>query len=684
MILHPMPIDRRQLRSINIRFDLGPFSTCAQAASSEARIDWDREGADALACTTAFAATELAAHLRVLAARRGQRLRVRFNPPPDAPATIEFLLTSSGPTRGDGPSTDGASPDSFDVRADAAGSPRIIIRGASRAGILYGVYAYLNWLGFAWTHFDPRGTSLRYRGRFWEPSLHLAESPAFALRGFHTEPQDKGTPRLFRWMARNRLNLFGRHPRLWPFQKKLGMRLAEGGHLFEPLFDPAARGADGRTLFARHPQWFALRDGKRIPLAGRICLAHPGARRHLLRGIIQAVQQKRRGTDLFKWWPQDTWDPWCQCSRCRALGSPTDRLLHIAAALRRAMDRRRMSRIKLSVCAYEGSGTLSPPTRPIPAALTPPPVPLFASARTLVEFFPINRCYRHALRDRRCDLNRHYAHALRGWLKVPLPLICGEYYNVSRYSELAVSFPRIMSIDLAAHQRDRLAGVHYMHLPDAQWAMRTLTQWQYARLLWSGRDRSRSILADYFDRRYGASAGVVADAYRQVETALADIARLTSWRPDCLREDLIRFSRDASVELGMDQGTHRLDLDGMLETLQRASQKLQAASSRALPAQARWALADDRYLLSYTIAVVTLYRQLRLALRRPIPPARDPPSAGNLIQAAADLRALRIQLSHGTHPPVDGCTAAGLGEIVAAFIGQHRRRNGAGWLTAGN
>jgi hypothetical protein len=334
--------------------------------------------------------------------------------------------------------------------------------------------------------------------------------------------------------------------------------------------------------------------------------------------------------DVYRFWGADVWHPWCACERCLALGNATDRYLLLARALLDRLDRIRTPftdgrRMDLYVCAYEGSHTLEPPTRPLPAGLD--------IRRVSVEFFPINRCYRHALDDRNCrELNRPYAAALRGWLRGPLGarIIVGEYYNVSQYCDVAVGFSRVMNLDLKRYARRGVIGVHYMHIPCAAWGTRTLTQWQFVQQLQSPRAPLEPLLAEYFERRYAASAAPARRLYARIECAMASITSLTSWADASLASMLRRlvgapvlhkmvydqlfpmdhFRFRARDVAQADRGGPAASLEEMAAGLRRALRAAEHLAKTVRDPRVRKNVAEDRDLLRYTALVVDLFEAL--------------------------------------------------------------------------
>ncbi|MFO7870199.1 MAG: DUF4838 domain-containing protein [Kiritimatiellia bacterium] len=616
-----------------ISVDVKPFESVAGAAGAEKRVEWHRGGPKSTACTLGYAAKELASHLRQIGRRLDIPASVTWSSK-KTPGVLRIQLGVVSASAGFVPAVPVslsrrlADPQSFAIRAMGTRSdPVIQICGGSRTGLLYGVYSYLEWLGFRWLDFDDREASLKFRGCLWRKSLKVIDKPDFPLRGFHTG-QRRASKKLLVWCARNRVNYYGRQDDLWPLQRKLGMFLSAEGHIFHRIFDPGKKTGRGKTLFDKHPDWFCLRDGKRQPLVGRPCLGNREAVAYLIEEWIKAYRSFLPCVDAVRLWPQDFWDQWCECDKCRRLGSRSDQLLRIAHAVRRRLDKERSSPgdgrdTKIFICAYGGSGTLDPPESALPRG--------FDKKGVVVEYFPINRCYNHSLEDPRCtEINRRYRNTLSGWRRTGLPLIMGEYYNVSMNVNLAMGFNRVMDADLKAYARMKLDGVHYMHVPQQTWGPRALTQWQFARQLWCAAEPGRRIRNAYLKRRYGDLADRARKAYDDLERATGNINLLTSWidasvvirlrrlfchtyMGDLSTQNLFvldhfdLFDREETVP-GYGVGS----LQAMVRLLNRSKKQFVSLRKRAdTPALCK-VLRDDALLLGYTCEFVQLNYRLAL------------------------------------------------------------------------
>ena len=150
-----------------------------------------------------------------------------------------------------------------------------------------------------------------------------------------------------------------------------------------------------------------------------------------------------READIVNAWLLDG-GRWCQCRRCRALGTPTDRNLRFVHRFSREVQKARAEGrirrpIKLFFLAY--ADMAAPPSRALPAD--------FDYETCIATFFPIARCYAHRFDDPRCDVNAQYKQRLRGWTTSPdryyRGRVClGEYYNVSGFKSLPLCVMHIM------------------------------------------------------------------------------------------------------------------------------------------------------------------------------------------------------------------------------------------------
>ena len=553
----------------------GPFGSIEQAAVSENKVNfWDDNFEDDDACTECFSAVELRRFLIVCTGISAANIQLAWTKELPKSGCVFVIgnrrsnpLVGSLPAKGDG-SPALTTPESFRIRVVPRESASVcIIEGNGRIGTLYGVYAYLERLGMRFFGLGEQGT-VYPAGKVAIPDepLDLTENPAFATRGFYAW-ENRGNEELFLWMARNRMNFWTSAQKEIPLLKKLGLRLAIGAHdvlsnflnpsAEYPYESPLASGSKGKpmdpykpssepkgdvnqndgklTYFKAHPEWFGLRNGKRIGDVGgwsregrNICTSNDDAVAELSRNFAQGlIDGVWRYADVVNFWMLDGSGKWCDCGNCEALGSYSDRIMRLLYQVNKEVQKaRRDGRLKrnvhLSTLAY--SDTLVPPARPLPED--------FDYENCSVTFYPIQRCYVHAMNDPNCtEINRGYANAYLGWAPhkdgfYQGTLFVGEYYNVSNYKSMPVLYTRIMAADIPWYYQTGARNLQYMHTLTKGWGTWTLNQYMLARMLWDPNLDVNAMLNDYFHKFYPTTTERARAFYGHLEDALRNITPL--------------------------------------------------------------------------------------------------------------------------------------------------------------
>lgn len=638
-----------------IQFDMGQYPSAAAASDAEAEINWsDADLTDDARCTLGFAALELRRHLCPLvgldAADTTQFPIVPLDEEVNGDRIViacrelgvpKPVLAAAGLTK---EAVADLGPEDFRIKT---GPGTLLIYGGGRVGALYGVYEVLDRLGVRW--FGPEAHDTEIPRVAWNglPKLDIRDGPAFVTRGFWAWER-RGNPYFFDWMARNRMNLWTDAESNHPALKKRGIQLLCGGHLHQSRFlnprspypydvaqfeaddnkppDPYPPGhyqgdvnGDGvLSYFEVHPEWYGLHGGKRSDnihgdAGDNYCTSNPSATAELLRNIIQDLTDGTwRDADSINFWMLDG-GRWCECDDCKALGTPTDRLLLLVHALRqeirKAQKEGRLHRnIKIYFCAY--AETINPPTRPLPDD--------FDYENCIATYYPIRRCYVHTIDDPKCtEFNVGYQKHFLEWTTDPNRLyrgqmFIGEYYNVSGFKCLPINFWRTMAHDIAYYYDHGARHFDYMHCTTRKWGTKALTNWELARLLWNPHRDEQALLDDYFNGRYGPAADTMREVYAQMDTALCNVRVLKyDLAPRISRNEKALFARKhMKYEETHTQTDDGPDFRQMLSAVERASTKLRAALARDLPERVRKRLAEDLYPIEYARATLHFYDEV--------------------------------------------------------------------------
>jgi hypothetical protein len=619
------------LIKVVVPFEGARNNTSAWAFEEES-IDFRRQTERAIRCTMAFAAMEIRSYLCKIC----EQAQVVFESErAGADFCIELCITDAA-----------AETDSFTLEPHEWGL-RII--GQNRTGLLYGTYEFLRLQGVRWhapgndgDYLPPNSTGIV------KPESIIKSTPSMKmLRGFDFEGVSKESAELLLWMARNRLNMCGYRVNTAALAQKLGMKLRVGGHIFESLLDPDRRLQDGSTLWEAHQNWYGLpADGRRVKnraLSTQFCVCQEGLREFLAGELVALLKGKWSNADFVDIWGFDTWGSTCNCADCIKLGNSSDQTLFFLSALRTAIDADLQTgqlshNVRLTMCAYEGTATIDGPRNPIPQNLI--------NAGDFVIFYPINRCYAHNINDTTCTRNRRYMAALNTWIKArtSLPIMVGEYYNVSKFEDLPLLFTDRITADICKYHSFGVRGMTYMHIPMVNWAERTLTQNLYAQMCWDANTDLKLFLEEYFSNRYGPYRHQMQSAYDLINRAWLYISDWRAWGQFSVLSQLLQWdgtaatasstaescdSHFANAAEAINSGRNSIKLlQEAMDTIDRlrqedriaAAQNTTAACSAAVnPIQAQMVMAaskyemrleEDRRLLLYGIDSLSLLVEL--------------------------------------------------------------------------
>ena len=155
-----------------------------------------------------------------------------------------------------------------------------------------------------------------------------------------------------------------------------------------------------REHFEKHPDWFRMDTrGERIP-DGNLCPANGDAMEIVCATARELAARLTPTTHRYYFWPDDG-KAWCHCPACQHLSDADQNVVVMNAILSALRDVDPDAR--LACLAYHT--TLSGPAQVEPAA------------GLFLEWAPIRRCYRHAIDDPECAVNREQLDSLTALLK---------------------------------------------------------------------------------------------------------------------------------------------------------------------------------------------------------------------------------------------------------------------------
>ncbi len=316
------------------------------------------------------------------------------------------------------------SPDAFAI---VCCGETLFIVGKKRVGELYGTYAFLDEkVGIRWFRaatakddyeYIPHHTKLKFS------DFEIVREPAFRYRqlshvsatgktpvngqtaavrqGFQINPP-WNSKRAFKekfYMARTSLDSIG-----------------EGGH--STFVKPVPQ-----QLFDRHPEYFALLDGKRVK-GPQICISNPEVQELVLQYVEDIYKEIPPREIHYLFGMIDTTSNWCECEQCRKLDETADKdfdYMNISTRFHKVATKL-IARIyakypdaQLESWAYHTYRTI--------------PKNVSYDHRTVIYYCTHGRCYGHELSDPACQRNAQQFKLMKEWKQIASRMRIYEYAN---------------------------------------------------------------------------------------------------------------------------------------------------------------------------------------------------------------------------------------------------------------
>ncbi|MBO4304098.1 MAG: DUF4838 domain-containing protein [Lentisphaeria bacterium] len=285
-----------------------------------------------------------------------------------------------------------------------------------------------------------------------------------------------------------------------------------------------------KTTFEKHPEYFALIDGKRVK-GEQYCISNPEVRRNVANYVIRALDANN-GLGFFHFGMVDSSHGWCECAECRKLdGSDSNAtgVLNVSTRFFKTvwviaeMIYEKYPDADLRIWAYSKY-------RELPEGVKIHP-------KMKVQVCPHGRCYGHALDDPNCPRNVQMYKLLLDWLKkVPGRVFTYEYFMSSHAFYCCEEL--VQAADLKLYRK--LGVIGYKEegcFPDSKFLPRARhkadwmhSNWQWAfvtgKLLWDPEQDEQKLLDEAESLYYGK-------AYPAMKKYHALRRKLWSSTPQC-------------------------------------------------------------------------------------------------------------------------------------------------------
>ncbi len=330
--------------------------------------------------------------------------------------------------------------DGFRWKADAKA---FRIQANTEQALYYGVYRFLKkYGGIRWLVPGEDGEYCPRKETLTVPEQDSVQNPAFPKRSleFNCANTSGMMPDSWDWLLRNNYVLSSAHghvhttkawkPELGEALRLRACRVSNSG-FFEGILtgerirpEIGHRGAEEmKRLYAEHPEYFALVNGKRVPFSGfeQPCTGNPDVIRIMAKHATMWSRLLSRDPSSFMILNNDA-TTWCECDRCRALDPASEKKNRFLSTrywtLLNQVFKETLEKypnVKPFGLAYQNFQTV------------PDGVEIDPRIGAGLSFN--RRCFRHELDDPACPTNKVFLEYYRAWGKLPNPTYSREEYH---------------------------------------------------------------------------------------------------------------------------------------------------------------------------------------------------------------------------------------------------------------
>ena len=360
----------------------------------------------------------------------------------------------------------------------------LLIWGGSVRGSMYGVFTFLEReLGVHWL--TPDCTVVPRLERWSLPRLNHSEKPAIGYRynNYHvTRNQPVWSAHVKENMRDAGTNEYGNQEGYW------------GCHTMEHLVPP-------REFYATHPEYFSLRDGKRLSWNEQLCLSNPEVL-EICKERLAKVMRENPGFRIYSLSQNDNYN-FCQCEQCAAIeakyGGHSGLIVWFVNQVADAV-REEFPDKYVGTFAYQYSRK--------------PPVGIAPRQNVVIRLCSIECCFAHPLTGG-CPQNQAFMDDLRGWARLAPHLFIWDY--IVDYAQYLAPWPnfQVLAPNICAFRDNKAIGIfeeaEYQSLGAEFEEMKS---WTVNQLLWNPQQDTDSLVSIFINGFYGKAANRVQDYYR--------------------------------------------------------------------------------------------------------------------------------------------------------------------------
>lgn len=359
----------------------------------------------------------------------------------------------------------------------------LLIWGGSGRGTMYGVFTFLEReLGVHWL--TPDCTVVPKRKRWRMPTLDHSESPAIGFRYnnyYASEHQEA-------WSAHVKENMRG------PASNKYGNQEGYWRCHTMGVLVPV------REFYASHPEYFCLRNGKRLSHDEQLCLSNPKVLQ-LCKERLANVMRRNPGYSIYSLSQNDN-NNYCECAKCTAIekkyGGHSGIIVwfvnQVADAIRKEFPNK-----YVGTFAYQYSRK--------------PPLGIVPRDNVVIRLCSIECCFAHPL-TAGCPQNQDFMDDMQKWAAIAPHLFIWDY--IVNYAQYIAPWPnfQVLAPNIRAFRDNGAIGVfEEAQYQSAGAEFEEMKSWIVSQLLWNPEQDTDSLATIFINGYYGKAAPRILDYY---------------------------------------------------------------------------------------------------------------------------------------------------------------------------
>lgn len=359
----------------------------------------------------------------------------------------------------------------------------LYIWGGQQRGTMYGVFTFLEReLGVHWL--TPDCTVIPHYKKWRLKKLNHSEAPALKYR-YNNYFVTAGRPA---WSAHVKENMRG------VFSEQYGSQEDYWGCHTMGILVPTSE------FYKSHPEYFCLRNGKRLSSDEQLCLTNPEVL-ELCKTRISKIMRERPQCRIYCLSQNDNYN-FCQCKNCIAIeeqyGGHSGLILWFVNQVADVVKEEFPDKY-IGTFAYQYSRK--------------PPVGIVPRDNVVIRLCSSGWCFAHAIEDC-CPRNESFMKDLRVWAAIAPNLFIWDY--IVDYAQYLAPWPnfQVLAPNIRTFIDNKAIGVfEEAHFSSRGGEFEEMKSWLVNQLLWNPNQNTDALVEIFITGYYGKAASRILDYY---------------------------------------------------------------------------------------------------------------------------------------------------------------------------